>query len=94
MAESLTTNCVLCDFYSALIADHALKSDLLVLTAAAFPGLCRSEDLLAEESVYLRSLCTIVDGLRLLNFAVRPSLDDLGRCKLNTYFCKMICIIS
>ena len=70
MSESFTANCVLCYFDSALVADHALKSDLLILTAAAFPGLCRSEDLLAEESVYLRSLSTIVDGLGLLDFAV------------------------
>ena len=70
MTESLTANCVLCDFDSALVADHALESDLLVLTAAAFPRLCRSEDLFAEKTVDLRSLSTIVDGLRLLNFAV------------------------
>ena len=70
VTESLTTNSILRYFDSALIADHALKSDLLIFTAAAFPGFCRSEDLLAEESVYFWSLSTIVDGLRLFNFTV------------------------
>ena len=93
MAESLTTDCVLRDFDSALVADHTLESDLLVLTAAALPGLCGSEDLLAEETVDFRPLCTIVDRLGLLNFAVRPALNNFGRSELDAYFCKMICIV-
>ena len=93
MAESLTTDCILRAFDSALVADHSLESDLLVLTAAALPGLCGSEDLLAEETVNFRSLCTVVDRLRLLYFAVRPALDNFGSSELDAYFCKMFCIV-
>ncbi len=70
MTHSLTTYSVLCYFDTALVADHALEPDLLILTAVALPGLCGSEDLLTEETVCLRLLCTVVDRLRLLDLTV------------------------
>src|ERR1044071_8660342 len=50
----------------------------LVLAAKTFIVLDRPEDLRAEEAVPLRLERAVVDGLRLLDLAIRPGLDGLG----------------
>ena len=40
-----------------------------------------------------RSLGTVVDRLGLLDFTVRPALDNFGRSELDAYFCKMISFV-
>ena len=67
------------DFDAALLADHAAMLQALVLAAQAFVVLDRTEDLGAEQAVALRLERTVVDGLRLLDFAVGPRTDFLGR---------------
>src|SRR5205085_12205011 len=67
------------DFHTAALADDALEPDALVLAAVALPVLRRTEDLLAEESVLLRLERAVVDGLGLLDLAVRPHADRI-RC--------------
>src|SRR5205814_4032987 len=63
------------DLDPAALTDDALEPDALVLAAVALPVLRRTEDLLAEESVLLGLERAVVDGLRLLHFAVRPRQD-------------------
>ena len=46
MTHALTSDAGLGNLNSALIADNALETDLLVLSAVAFPILAGSEDLL------------------------------------------------
>ena len=70
MSHSLTTYGCLSDLHSALVADHTLVSDLLILTAVTFPILCGSEDPLAEKTVCLRLQGSVVDGLGLLHLTV------------------------
>src|SRR5207253_1355938 len=41
------------DFHAAAVADHAAIADALVLPAMAFPVLDRTEDALAEETIFL-----------------------------------------
>ncbi|MNU68899.1 hypothetical protein D3C71_582750 [compost metagenome] len=67
------------DFDAALFADHAAVFQALVLAAQAFVILDRAKDLGAEQAVALRLEGTVVDGFRLLDFAVGPRTDFLRR---------------
>ncbi len=64
---------------AALLADHAAVLQALVLAAQALVVLDRPEDLGAKEAIPLRLEGAVVDGLRLLHFAVGPGTDLLGR---------------
>src|SRR5690606_28107548 len=64
---------------AAALTDDALEADALVLAAVALPVTGGAEDLLAEEPVLLRLECAVVDGLWLLDLAVRPLTDVVGR---------------
>ena len=67
------------DLDAAALADDPPEPDPLVLPAVALPVLGRTEDLLAEEAVLLRTQGPVVDGLRLLHLTVGPSPDGVGR---------------
>src|SRR5256885_984591 len=67
------------DLDPALFADHAPVLQALVLAAQALVVLDRPEDLGAEQAVALGLEGPVVDGLRLLDFAVGPRADLLGR---------------
>src|SRR3954464_10047766 len=66
-------------FDRALLADDALVLHPLVLAAQALVILDRPEDARAEQAVALRLEGAVVDGLRLLDFAVGPR-QNLLRC--------------
>ena len=53
--------------HTTAVADDALVTDALVLAAGTLVVLRRTEDALAEQTVTLRLVGTIVDGLRLCN---------------------------
>ena len=72
MTHTFTTNLGLSNFYTALITDGTTVLKSLVFTAETFIILYRSEDLGTEQTVAFRLESTVVDGFRLLNFAVRP----------------------
>ena len=78
VTHALTTNLGAGDFNTATLTDDALEAHSLVLTAVALPVASRSEDLLAEQAILLRLEGAVVDGLRLLNFAMRPQADVIG----------------
>src|SRR5699024_10034389 len=63
------------DFHTTAFTDDALEPDTLVLSAVALPVPGGAEDLLAEEAVLLGLEGAVVDGLRLLDFTVRPVAD-------------------
>ena len=65
------------DLDAAALADDPLEADALVLAAVALPVLGRTEDLLAEEPVLLRTEGAVVDGLGLLDLAVGPAPDGV-----------------
>jgi hypothetical protein len=64
---------------AAALADDALEADALVLAAGALPVLGGTEDLLAEQAVLLGLERAVVDGLGLLDLAVRPAANLVGR---------------
>jgi hypothetical protein len=65
------------DLDAALLADDAAVLHALVLAAEALVVLDRPEDLGAEQAVALRLEGPVVDGLGLLDLAVRPLADLL-----------------
>ena len=79
MAHALAANLALGDLDAAAVADFALVADLLILSAVAFPVLRGPENALAEKAVALGLECAVIDGLRLLDFAVGPGKDHFGR---------------
>ena len=66
------------DFHAALLADHTAMLEALVLAAQALVVLYGTKDLCTEQTIAFWLECTVVDGLRLLHFAVRP-LQNLVR---------------
>ncbi len=88
MAHALAADFGAGDFDAAAVADDALELDLLVAPAVALPVLDRAEDALAEQAVALRLERTVVDGLRLLDFAVRPGADLVRRGDSDPNFVK------
>ena len=78
VAHPLTTHLGAGHLDAAALADDALEADALVLAAVALPVPGGTEDLLAEEPVLLRLQGAVVDGLGLLDLAVRPRADVVG----------------
>src|SRR4029079_12711813 len=79
MTHPLTANLGERHLDAALLADDAAVLQALVLAAQALVILDRPEDLRAEEPVPLRLERAVIDGLRLLDFTVRPRADLLRR---------------
>src|SRR6185503_8428697 len=85
VAHALPAHAGLGDLDAAAVADDAFVFDALVLSAEALPVLLGTEDALAEQAVLLRAVRPVVDGLRLLDLAVRPAPDLLRRRQLDGY---------
>src|ERR1035437_3301954 len=79
VAEALTADLGEGYLYAALIADHAAVLHALVLAAETLPIGYRPENARAEQTIALRLEGAVVDGLRLGDFAVRPTADLFGR---------------
>src|SRR5215813_5234587 len=67
------------DFNAAFVADDAAVFHPFVLAAQAFPVRYRTEDTSAEQTILLRLERSIVDGLGLGYFAVRPRANLFWR---------------
>jgi hypothetical protein len=78
VAHPLTTNASEGDFDTAAVADHAFVLDPFVFATRAFPVPRGTEDALAEEAAFFRLKGPVVDGLRILNFAVAPGANGVG----------------
>ena len=78
MAHALAANLAAGHFDTAALADDALEANALVLAAGALPVLGRTEDLLAVQAVLFGLERAVVDGLGLLDLAVRPAADIVG----------------
>ena len=70
VAHAVTADLGPRDLDAAALADDALEPDALVLAAVALPVAGRSEDLLAEQAVLLRTQGAVVDRFGLLHFTV------------------------
>ena len=81
VAHSLSADRGLGNLNAAAVADYAFIANLLVFSAFAFPILGGSENLLAEQAVFLRLQRSVVDGFGLRHFTVGPFTDSLRRRK-------------
>ena len=77
MTRTFTTHLLLGHLYTATVADNALITDTLILTAGALIILGGTEDALTEKTVTLRLVGAVVDGLRLGNLAETAFEDFL-----------------
>ena len=75
VSAALTSHFFLSDLDAATVADDALVANALVLAASTLVVLRGTEDALAEQTVALRLIGTVVDGLRLGYFAKRVLKD-------------------
>ena len=62
VSRALAAYLLLCHLYTTTVADDTLVADALVLTAMALVVLRRTEDALAEKTIALGLVGTIVDG--------------------------------
>src|SRR5262245_34247838 len=67
------------DFNTAFVADDAAVLHPFVLAAQAFPVRYGSENTSAEQTIFLRLERSIVDGLGLGYFAMRPRANLFWR---------------
>jgi hypothetical protein len=79
MAHALAADLLQRDFHAAFLADDAAILHALVLAAEALVVLDRPEDARAEQAVTLGLERAVVDRLGLLDLAVGPAEDPLGR---------------
>ena len=70
VAHSLATHLGKCNFNTTLFTDHTAVLQALVLTTKTFVVLHWTKNLGAKQTIALRLERTVVDGLRLLDFAV------------------------
>jgi len=79
MSHTLTTHVGAGHLDAAALTDDALEADALVLAAVALPVPGRSEDRLAEQAVTRGFEGAVVNGLGLLDIAVAPRTELVGR---------------
>jgi hypothetical protein len=79
MAHPLAAHLLQRDFNAAFLADDAAIFHALVFAAEAFVVLDRPEDTGAEQAVTFRLEGPVVDGFRLLDLAIGPRQNPLGR---------------
>ena len=89
VSGTLTTNLLLCYLDTTSITDDTFITDTLVLTAGTLIVLCRTEDALAEQTVTLRLIGTVVDGFRFGNLTEATLEDIFGRSKSDGNFSKI-----
>ena len=77
MAHTLPAHLLFGHFDAAPVADDAAVADPLVFSAIAFVILGRTEDLLAEKTVFLRLIGPVVDRFRFQDLAAGPRDDVL-----------------
>ena len=77
VAHALATHAAVSNLHTALVANHAFVLHAAVLAARTFPVLFRTKNPLAEQTVSLGTVGTIIDGLRLFHLAVRPGAPDI-----------------
>src|SRR6267143_319129 len=83
MSHALATHTRERDFNAAPVADDALVLDPLVFSAGAFPIAGRTENSFAEKAALLRFERSIIDRLRIFDFAFAPRPHRVARGHAN-----------
>src|SRR5579872_721548 len=77
MTKSFSTHLRKCHFDTAFVADDTAVLHTFVFAAQALPVRHRAENAGAEKTVFLRFEGSVIDGLRLRHFTVRPGTNLL-----------------
>ena len=80
------------DFNAALLAHHTAVLEALVLAAQALVVFYRAKNFGAEQTVTFRLEGTVVDGLGLFDFTVRPGMDQVGRGQADANGVKVVIV--
>jgi len=72
VAHALAANFGLNDLNPALFTDHAAVLHSLITSAKTFVILDRTENLRAEETVFFRLKCSVIDGFRFFHLTMGP----------------------
>src|SRR5260370_32551319 len=75
MAHALAANAAMGDFDAAAVTNHALVFHASVLAAGAFPVFLGTKNSFAEKAVLFGTVSPVVNRLRLLDLAERPTAD-------------------
>ena len=94
VSAALAANLLLCHFHSTAVADDTLIADALVLSAMALIVLGGTENALAEETVALGLVGTVVDGLWFQDLTIRVLQNLFGRSQANGYLGKVCFYLS
>ena len=86
VSHTLATYLLFRNFNATTVADNALVTNTLVFTAMALVILNRTEDALAEQTIALRLVRTIVNRFRLQNLATGILQDLLRRSQADRDF--------
>ena len=81
VSHTLTAHFLLSYLYTATLAHNTFVTNTFVLTAMALIVLGRTEDALAEQTITLRFVGTIVDGLRFENLSRAKAHNLIWRCE-------------
>ena len=76
MPHSLTTYFLFCHLNAATVADNSFVTDTFIFSAIAFPFFGRTENPLAEKSVFLGTKGSVVDGLGFLRIDALEQAHD------------------
>jgi len=77
MPHTFTTHLSKRYFNATFFTDHTAVLEALVFTAKALVITGRAKNLGAKQAITLWLECTVVDGLRLFHFAIRPGTDHV-----------------
>ena len=69
MSHSFAPDSAVRNFYTAAVTYNALILGPFILAARTFPVTLGTENTLAKQAVFLRTICTIVNRLRLANLS-------------------------
>ncbi len=83
MAHAFTAHSTVSHLDAAAIADHPLVLHATVFAACALPVLFRAENPFTEESVTFRTIRSIVDRFRFLDFTEGPAANIVRTGKAN-----------
>ena len=89
MTSTLTTHFLLCNLYATTVADNSLITDTLILSTSTLIVLRRTKDSLAEQTIALWLVSTIVDGLWFGDLSEAVLKDLFGRSKSDGNFGKI-----
>src|SRR5205814_8994869 len=75
VSDAFAANTAMRHFDAAAVGNHSLVLHATVFAAGAFPVLFRTEDALAKQAVFFRTIGAIIDRLRFFDFAEGPAAN-------------------